>query len=163
MSKRLIALLFGALAIALIAGCGGGDDTSSTGGDSSESASSLTKAEFIKQADAICEESNESVSAEAEEFAEENGIDIEKPTTAEQEEVVSGVVAPAIREQAEKIDELGAPSGDEDEVAEIVEAVESGADEAEATPEVIVAGKGGGPFEEAAELANAFGLKVCGS
>jgi len=85
LSKRLLALLFGALAIALVAGCGGGSD-STTGGDSSESASSLTKAQFIKQADGICEQGNKAVAAEAEEFAEENEIDIEKPTTAEQEE-----------------------------------------------------------------------------
>lgn len=166
MSKRLIALLLGVLAIALVAGCGSsGDDTSSAGSETSESnasGSSLTKAEFIKQADAICEEGNKAVNAEAEEFAEENEIDIEKPTTAQQEEVVSDVVAPAIHEQAEKIDELGAPSGEEDEVAAIVAAVESGADEAEATPDVIVAGKGAGPFEEANELAGAYGLKVCG-
>lgn len=163
MSKRLIALLLGVLAIALVAGCGsGGDDTSGTSSESGESASSLTKAEFIKQADAICEEGNKSVGVEAEEFAEENEIDIEKPTTAQQEEVVSDVVAPAIREQAEKIDELGAPGGEEDEVAEIVAAVESGADEAEATPDVIVEGKGAGPFEEANKLATAYGLKVCG-
>ena len=163
MSKRLIAALFGVLAIAIVAaGCGSGGDSTTGGGDSSESASSLTKAEFIKQADAICAKGNEAVSAEAEEFAEENEIDTEKPTTAQQEEVVSDVVAPAIREQAEKIDELGAPSGEEDEVAEIVAAVESGADEAEASPDSIVEGKGGGPFEEANELADAYGLKVCG-
>jgi predicted lipid-binding transport protein (Tim44 family) len=159
LSKRLIALLFGVLAVALVAGCGGGDSSS---GDSTESASSLTKAEFIKQADKICAESNESINAEAEEFAKENEIDTEKATTAEQEEVVSDVVAPAIREQAEEIDELGAPSGAEDEVAEIVAAVESGADEAEATPDVLVEGKGGGPFKEASKLADSFGLKVCG-
>lgn len=162
MSKRPIALLFGVLAVALVAGCGGGGDTSSSGSESSDGGSSLTKAEFIKQADKICVQGNESVGTEAEEFAEENDIDIEKPTTAQQEEVVGDVVAPAIREQAEKIDELGAPSGEEDEVAEIVAAVESGADEAEASPNTIVEGKGDGPFKEANELADAYGLKVCG-
>jgi hypothetical protein len=162
LSKRLIALLFGVLAVALVAGCGGGGDDTSSGGDSSESTSSLTKPEFIKQADTICEKGNESIAAEAEEFAEENDIDIEKPTTAQQEEVVSDVIAPAIHEQAEKIDDLGAPSGEEDEVTAIVEAVENGADEAEASPDTIVEGDEG-PFEEANELATKFGLKVCGS
>jgi len=158
-----LALSFGVFAIALVAGCGGGgDDTSSASSESSDGGSSLTKAEFIKEADAICSEGNEAVSTEAEEFAEENEIDIEKPTTAEQEEVVSDVVAPAIQEQAEKIDELGAPSGEEDEVAAIVEAVESGAGEAEASPNTIVEGTGPGPFAEANKLANAYGLKVCG-
>jgi phosphosulfolactate synthase (CoM biosynthesis protein A) len=162
LSKRLIAALFGVLAIALVGGCGGGDDSGSTGGEGSDSGSSLTKAEFIKQADKICEEGNESINNEAEEFAEENEIDTENPTTAEQEEVVSDVVAPGIRDQAEKISDLGAPSGEEDEVTAIIEAVEGGADEVEASPETIVEGTGAGPFEEANELANEYGLKVCG-
>lgn len=161
MSKRLIAALFGVLAIAVAgAGCGSSSDSSS-GGDES-SASALTKPEFIKAADAICEEGNENIEGEAEEFAEENEIDTKKPTTAQQEEVVSEVVAPAIREQAEGISALGAPSGEEETVEAIVAAVEAGAEEAEEEPSVLISGEGGGPFEEANELANEFGLKVCG-
>ena len=161
MSKRLIAVLAAVFAMAIItAGCGSSGD-SSTGGDSSTA--SLTKPEFIKQADAICEEGNESIETEANEFADENGIDTEKPTTEEQEEVVTEVVAPAIQQQAEDIDALGAPSGDEEKVEAIVEAVEAGADEIEATPSTVVEGKGESPFEEANELANEYGLKVCGA
>ncbi len=159
MSKRLIAVLAGIVAIAVIAaGCG----SSSSGSTSSESSSSLTKAEFIKAADAVCEKGNESITGEAEEFAEENNIDTEKPTTAEQEEVVSEVVGPAIRQQAEDISALGAPSGEEAEVEAIVEAVEAGAEEAEEDPGSLVEGEGGGPFAEANKLAKAYGLKVCG-
>jgi hypothetical protein len=122
----------------------------------------LTKSEFIKAADAICEEGNESLNAEAEDFAKENEVDTEMPTTQQQEEVVEQVVAPAFRDQAEKIDWLGAPSGDEKAVEEIVAAVEAGADEAENDPGTIVEGKGAVPFEEAQKLAKSFGLKVCG-
>jgi hypothetical protein len=46
LSKRLILAICGVLAIALVtAGCGGGDD---------ETTATLTKAQFIKQADGIC-------------------------------------------------------------------------------------------------------------
>jgi uncharacterized lipoprotein len=163
LSKRLIAALFGVLAIAVVAaGCGSSSsDSSSSGGDES-SASALTKPEFIKAADTVCEEGNEAIEGEANEFAKENEIDIEKPTEAQQEEVVSEVVAPAIRAQAEGISALGAPSGEEEEVEAIVEAVEAGAEEAEENPGALVSGEGGGPFEEANELANEYGLKVCG-
>lgn len=162
MSKRLIAAFFGVLAIAVVgAGCGSSDSSSSSGGDES-STSALTKAEFIKAADAICEEGNEAIEGEAEEFAEENEIDTEKPTEAQQEEVISDVVAPAIRAQAEGISSLGAPSGEEESVEAIVEAVEAGADEAEEEPGVLLSEEGGGPFDEANELADEFGLKVCG-
>jgi hypothetical protein len=164
LSKRLIAAFFGVLAIAVVgAGCGSSSsDSSGSSTDGSESSSALTKPEFIKAADAVCEEGNESISGEAEEFAEENEIDTEKPTTAEQEEVITEVVAPAIREQAEGISALGAPSGEEEAVEAIVEAVEAGAEEAEENPGSLVKGEGGGPFEEANELANEYGLKVCG-
>ena len=148
MSKRLIAALFGVLALALVgAGCGSssGDSSSSGGTGSSESSSALTKAEFIKAADAVCKKGNETITTEAEEFAEENEIDTEKATTKEQEEVVSEVVAPAILAQAEGISELSTPSGEEEAVEEIVEAVESGAEEAEEDPGALVLGQGRWP------------------
>jgi hypothetical protein len=162
LNKRPIAALVGVVVLALIAaGCGSsGDGNSSSSSD--ESASTLTKAEFIKQSDGICEQGNKEVESEAEAFAKENGIDTSKPTTAEQEEVVSQVVAPAIQRQAEEIDAVGAPSGDEDEVEAIVEAVEAGAGEAEEDPSTIVEGKTSGPFTEANKLATEYGLKICG-
>lgn len=163
MSKRLIAAFFGILAIAVVgAGCGSSSSDSSSGGGDESSASALTKPEFIKAADAVCEEGNEAIEGEAEEFAKENEIDTENPTEAQQEEVISEVVAPAIRAQAEGISSLGAPSGEEETVEAIVEAVEAGAEEAEEEPGVLLAEEGGGPFKEANELANEFGLKVCG-
>lgn len=144
----------------LVAGCGGGGG-SGTGGTANND--TLTKAEFIKEADAICRAANDTVESEAEEFAKENGIDTEKPTTAQQEEVVSRVVAPNIRRQGEEIGELPAPSGDEEKVQAILSAVESGAEEAEEEPGSLVKGTAGGPFAEATKLAHEYGLKVCGS
>ena len=163
MNNRLIAALVGVVVLALLAaGCGSSGDSSSSSSSGDESASTLTKAEFIKQSDGICEQGNKEVESEAEAFAKENGIDTSKPTTADQEEVVSQVVAPAIQRQAEAIDALGAPSGDEGEVEAIVEAVEAGATEAEEDPGTIVEGKTSGPFAEANKLAGEYGLKICG-
>jgi hypothetical protein len=163
LSKRLIAALFGVLAIAVIAaGCGSSDSSDSSSGDES-SATALTKPEFIKAADAVCEEGNEAISEEVEEFGEENGFDAEKANEAQQEELISEVVAPAIGEQAAGISELGAPSGEEEAVEEIVEAVEAGAEEGEEDPSSFLVENGNeGPFDEANELADEFGLKVCG-
>lgn len=161
MSKRLIAALFGVLAIALVAGCGGGSDDT-TGGTSAESdgGSSLTKAEFIKQGDEICTKGDQTIETEANEFAEENDVDIENPTKAQQEEVIEQVVAPAIKLQGEEIADLGAPSGDEDQVEAIVEAVGRGADELEEDPGGLLEGKNS--LEEGSKLAKAYGFKSCG-
>lgn len=160
MSKRLITALFGLLVLALVAvGCGGGGDDSS--GDGTESSSSLTKAEFIKQGDEICKKGDAAIEGEANEFAKENGIDTEKPTEAQQEEVIGQVVGPAIKRQSEEIADLGAPEGEEEAVEDIVEAVSKGAVEIEEDPKSALEGKN--PLAEAGKLAKAFGFKQCGS
>lgn len=164
MIKRLIVPLFAVLVIGLVAaGCGSSDDSTTGSTDGGEtSTASLTKPELIKQGDEICTTGNEAIEEEAEAFAEENEIDIEKATTEQQEEVVAQVVAPEIKAQAEEIAALGAPSGDEDEVEAIVTAVEDAAAEAEEDPSLIVEEEGAGPFQEANELATDYGFKVCG-
>jgi hypothetical protein len=157
-----MAPLFGVLAIALVAGCGGGGDgtTGGTSGESGDGGSSLTKAEFIKQGDELCTKGDQSVESEANKFAEENDINTEKPTKAQQEEVIAQVVAPAIKQQGEEIGDLGPPSGDEEQVEAIVEAVGRGADELEEDPGAALEGKN--PLEEGGKLAKAYGFKSCG-
>jgi len=155
LSKRLIAVLGGALAIALIAaGCGSSSDESST--------SSLTKAQFIAKADAICTKGNKEIETESEAYAEENGIDLEKePADAQKEELVTEVIAPGVLKQGEEIGAIGAPSGEEGQVNEIVEAVETAAAETEEDPSAVINGSSG-PFTKANKLAKDYGLKVCG-
>jgi hypothetical protein len=155
-SKRLVALLAALAALALIvAGCGSG------GGSTSSESSSLTKAELIKQGDAICKKGEEALEEEANEFAKENGIDTNKPTKAQQEEVIEQVVAPSLHKQAEELRELGTPSGEESAVEEIFDSLEKGTEELEAEPEALL--KGTNPVEEASKLAREYGFKECGN
>jgi maltose-binding protein MalE len=168
LSKRLITMLAGVLAIAIVAaGCGSSGSDSSSGSSSDSSSSdttattaALSKAEFIKQGDAICTEGNESIETEANEFAKENNINTKKPTKAQKEEVIVEVVAPDVHRQGEEIAELAAPSGDEAEAEAIVAAVEGAADELEETPSLLFGEKN--PLAKAAKLAGSYGFKVCG-
>jgi maltose-binding protein MalE len=171
LSTRIIALLAGVVAIAIVAaGCGGSSsDSSSTSdaggstastGDTTATTSALSKAELIKQGDAICTKGNESIETEANEFAKENNVNTKKPTKAQKEEVIVEVVAPDVRRQGEEIAELGAPSGDEAEVEAIVAAVEGAADELEETPSLLFGEKN--PLTKASKLAGSYGFKVCG-
>jgi hypothetical protein len=146
------ALLAIGMAVALLAivGCGGGDD----GGEEA-----LTKTEFIAQGDAICEKAEKRAETEAEEFAEENGFDLETGTEGELEEAVAEVLVPAINQQAEEIDALGAPEGDEEKVDAIVVALEGGVAEVEDDPSLVFEGK---PLQEASQLAKDYGFEVCG-
>ncbi|HEU5253943.1 MAG TPA: hypothetical protein VFU16_11530 [Solirubrobacterales bacterium] len=150
MNKALLAAV--AVLVALVAGCGGGDETT-------DETVTLTKAEFIKQGDAICEEGNDQSEKEAEEFAEENGFTLEKASDEQLEEAVGEVLVPSLNQQAEEIDALGAPEGDEEQIEELVSSLETAADEIEGDPGLV--------FEEEVlvepeELAQDYGFKVCG-
>jgi hypothetical protein len=153
LSKRTIALLFGALVLGLVAvGCGGGSDS---GGEA------LTKAELIKQGDEICKQGESELEEETEKFAEENEVDTEAPTKAQQEEVIETVVAPALLRQAEEISGLGAPSGEEEAVEEILGSLEAGAKELEEEPALLLEGKN--PVQKASKLAKEYGFEECGN
>ncbi|HEX5929441.1 MAG TPA: hypothetical protein VFY48_08610 [Solirubrobacterales bacterium] len=150
MHKVLLAMVM-AIALVALAGCGGSDD------DGGEEA--LTKVEFIEQGDAICTKAEDQAETEAEEFAEENGFNLEKATDEELEEAVAEVLVPALGQQAEEIDALAAPEGDEETVEEIVVALEDGTADVEDDPSVVFEGS---PLKEASQLAKAYGFKVCG-
>ncbi len=160
MSKRLAALLFGALAIAVVvAGCGS---------SSNESSSSITKAELIKKGDAICAKAEKKNEGEFEEFAEENGLSEKKePTEAQNEEIATSILLPSVSGQLEDIRALGAPEGEEEQVDEILETVEGEVEEAEAEPSLLFEAeeeKGGeSPFASGNRMAREYGFKVCGS
>lgn len=155
MSKRLIVLLAGVVAIAAVAaGCG-------SSSDSTETTAALSKAEFIKQGDAICEKGSKQIETEAEEFAEDNNIDTSKPTNKQQEEVIVTVVAPSLQTQADELSELGAPEGEEGKTAAIIDALEAGAEEVEDDPGTLLE-SGTNPLGKASELATKYGFKACG-
>jgi hypothetical protein len=151
-SKLLTAAVAAAVLAGLVAGCGGGDETT-------DETVTLTKAEFIKQGDAICKEGNEDNEAEAEEFAEKNGFTLEKASDKQLEDAVGEVLVPSLNRQAEEINALGAPEGDEDKVEEIVVALEDATEEIEDDPSLVFEEK---TLEEPNQLADAYGFKVCG-
>lgn len=156
MSKRLIAMLAGLVAIAVIAaGCGSSDD------GTDETSAELTKVEFIKAGDAICKKGSEQIEEEADAYAKENDVDTRNPSKDDQEEVIATVVVPSLQAQADELSELGAPSGEEDDVAAIITALETGAEEIADDPASLMEA-GGGPLGKANELANEFGFEECG-
>ena len=175
--RKIVVALFALLAIAVVAaGCGGGgssSDTSggestsggSTGGESTSAQSSggtVTKAAFIKQADAVCLAADEEVVTEVNEFAKQHGLDPEKePSQSVQVELVEEVVLPDLRMQHDKLAELTPPEGEEDKVEELLDSLESGIEEAEGDPEGLTEGKN--PLGDASEKAKAFGLRKCGA
>ncbi len=157
MKLRLLVPLATALAVALVvAGCGSSDDTSST-------EASLTKAEFVKQADAICTQGSKDINAEFEEFTKEKGISETKaPAKDVQEEAVESILIPSISSQVEEVKALGTPEGDEGEVEALIAAEEEVLEEGEEDPVSLLEG-GSAKEKEANKLATDYGLTACGA
>jgi hypothetical protein len=144
--KRNLALLTAAvLATGLIAAGCGGDDDDGGGGES------ITKEEFIAEADAICREDGESI--------EQAGQDIQ--TEADVEDFILNTIVPTLREEVEQIRDLGAPAGDEDQINAMLDAVDEGLDEIEDDPSAAT-NTAANPLNEASRLAQDYGLQVCG-
>jgi hypothetical protein len=128
LNKALLAALAALVALAaLIAGCGGGGDTTT------DESVTLTKTEFIKQGDAICKKGNDQSEKEAEEFAKENDFKLEKASKEQIEGAVAEVLVPNLNRQAEELDELGAPEGDEKQVEKIIVSLEVAAEKSKKT------------------------------
>lgn len=154
MSKRLVALFAALVALALIvAGCG-------SGGGSTESTSSLTKAEFVKQGNAICAKGSEEINEGFEEFVKENGLSKTKaPSKAVQEEAVETVVIPRVSKELESIRALGPP---DEEAEAVLDAAEEALEKGEEDPTAMLKQENAGPFAKANKLAREYGLTKCG-
>jgi hypothetical protein len=147
--KQLIVLVALALAAALVvAGCGSSD-------------SSISKAEFIKKADAACKKGEEEVQKDFGAFAKKHE-NVKKPTGADYAELVDVVLVENVENEVADLRALGAPEGDEKEVEAMLKAREDSIEKAQANPKAVVRGNED-IFGEASKLAKAYGLKECGN
>jgi hypothetical protein len=132
------------------AGCGGGDDSSST-----TTAASITKAEFVTQANEICAEGSKTIDAAANETFTGG-----QPS---QEDIVAfwgDTLIPSVTDQIAQIKALGIPAGDEDQVNALFAEVDSAISEAQ---QEVDSGDvtNQDPFADANKLAGEYGLKEC--
>jgi len=138
--------LLAVLALALVAaGCG------SSSSDSTSDA--LTKADFIKQADAICTKGNKDITAAAAKLG-------NSPSEPQIEEFASSTIVPGIQDELDQIRELTPPAGDESKVNDFLDAADEATNKVKDDPSLINASAN--PFADANKKAVAYGLKVCG-
>jgi hypothetical protein len=146
------------LAIAAI-GCGSGGG--STTADSTGSEKALTKAQFIKQADAICHDAQEKkgklIGAWAKK-SEEEGKTLEDWSEEEIGQIYLRIALPPIRDASSQIAELNPPEGDA-QVEKVLASLSSTVKGLEEEPTRAVKGS---PFIRPDELAQAYGFEVCG-
>lgn len=154
----LVLLAAAAVLVALGAGCGDGDD----GGDVTETTPSLTKAQFLKQANAICAQTNKEFEDELERFVEkETNSQSQELSNAQFRKAAETLFIPTVDRQLKEVRALGAPEEDEQQVDKILSSAEKALQEAEKDPTVLFV-EGSGPFAEANKLATAYGLDKCG-
>ena len=134
-----------------LAACGSSSDSTTT---------ALTKAEFLKQGNAICRKGNEEIGKAAEKKFPRSGG---KPNQKELEQFASQTIVPNIQSQVQQISELPAPEGDEEQVEAIVEEAEASAEKAAEDPSVMIKDNGEDPFAKTNELAGEYGLTACAS
>jgi hypothetical protein len=153
---RLIALIGAVMAFAaIVAGCG------SSSSSTTESTATLSKAEFVKQGNAICEAGNKEINAGFEEFAKEKEFSKKnQPTKAEIEEGAEEVVVPSVRSQIEQIKELGAPEGEEEKVEAFLENAEAQLEKGEENASLL-AEESAHLFASVNEEGKALGLTAC--
>jgi hypothetical protein len=157
-SKPLIALSAAVALLAIVvAGCGGGSDSNSS---TEAGTSSLTKAEFVKQGNAICAKGSKEINEGFEQFVEENGLSKTKaPSKAVQEEAVEKVLIPKIRKEVENIRALGPP---DEEAEAVLDAAEEALEKGEEDPIQFLKEESAGPFAKANKLSREYGLTKCG-
>jgi hypothetical protein len=160
MSRGAIALA-AVVTVLVLAGCGGGGEA----GDSSIAAGSLSKATFIKKADAICTKGNARLQKGFAAYLRKNKksiVTLRHPSKADYEGLIGGVLVPNLEWEIEEIRALGAPSGDEAKIEEIFTALEEGIEVAENDPEAVKHSSEA-IFGVGSRLAKEYGLVVCGS
>lgn len=151
MGRGSLALTAALVAALLVAGCGGDSDGES----------SISKAQFIAKADAICKQSNERMEAGFTKLL-KNVTNLTKLKKVEYEEIVDEVMVPSIEREIEELGALGIPAGDEERIDAMIDALEEGKETAERNPEAVNASSDA-VFGIASRIAGEYGLEVCGS
>jgi hypothetical protein len=125
-------------------------------GSSSDDAPS--KAEFVKQADAICKKGNQDINQAAQKVFTTKS----QPSRAEFEKFANDTLIPSVQKQVDGVDGLTPPKGDEDQVQKITDEANAAIAKAKQDPTLLESNKSD-PFAKANKLATDYGLKVCGS
>jgi len=145
------------MSLVVAAGCG----SSGEGAGVAVQPGTLSRAEFTKKADGICTAMRAKFDREYEAILRK--FQKEEPSQAQLEaevdSVIVGMLVPIFEGAVDEIAALGAPKGDEGEVAAFLSALRQRLDEVEATPKKV--SNTLTPFAKAEKLAEADDLKGC--
>jgi hypothetical protein len=147
-----------------VAGCGGGDDTSTTvTSGATGTGGPLTTDQWVTQADAICSQGDKQQQTAITDFFQQHGIPTDQqPTDAQLEQLATEVLIPNIEQQIDSIEAMPVPEDDADRVNAFVDQAQSDLSALQDDPSQITDGNAN-PFAETQTLAKDLGLKNCAS
>lgn len=140
------------LIASIAAGCGGGG---------SSTTAAISKAEFVKKGNAICAAGNRRVQGEFETYAKESGLkEGEEPSQVEDKKIAETILLPSVSREVEEIKALGLPEEEAEGAEAMIESAEESIAAGEEDPAALVTSEK--TFEKTNELAQEYGLTVCG-
>lgn len=154
---RLAAAPLAIAAALALAACGGDDDNGA--GDTDTAAEPIALAEWVTQADAICEGAEETLDERTQEFIDEAGED---PSSEDLENLANDVFTPTLQELTDELGELPPPDEDADVAEDFVDALQEGTDDLRDNPDLINSEEGPEAIQEATDLATDLGSESCG-
>lgn len=151
-----LAVLGAIYALAVFSGCGSSDSSSSAAA-TDEASAPLSKAEFIKQAQQICQDGvkqkEDAVTAALNEQAAQSA-----PTAQETAELVEQSVLPSYRKTVEQLKHLGAPTENESQAEKLLGEFEKALKAVETDPAKAAERN---PFSAVDEAARTYGIEGC--
>jgi hypothetical protein len=137
-------------AVLVLAGCGG------SGGDSTEPP--LTKAQYIKQADAICNKVYEKQLSALAVYGKKHPKP--RPTRSPQAAAIVAAALPPTKVGIEEIKSLNRPAADKQAIDSMLDEIDAAIKETEEHPTMLVAGVKN-PFEKVNQRAAKYGFEAC--
>ena len=155
MFKRVVLPLVGTVAIAIaflaLAGCGGDDETTTSGDVAAVEveSTSMSKTEYAARAQKICTDEIAKIA------------DSVRKAIKNESQLSSATVLPPIEGMLEKLIALGAPEGQVEQIEAFLTALQSDLKAAETSPSAAPSDLGA-DFEQSGTLAQQSGIPACG-
>jgi hypothetical protein len=152
--------LLGVVALLGMTGCGSDDSSAgaAANGEVTVKTGSLSKAQFVKQADQLCKETRRQFQGEYEDFVKKEASSSTPPTN-QTAKLVDAVIVPDFSGLVDQIGSLGAPSGDEQEISAFLTALQQRLQDFQERPSILE--QTVTPFARTEKLARAYGLTGC--
>ncbi len=161
---KFLRQLSAALALTVVAavglwGCGGSGDPSDS--STAISTSELSKAQFVKRAEAICVQESTPILPALYKYSEAHPASSKKGDEKAFSDGLRKIIPPAIQAMADEIRKIGAPSGDEEKIEAFLAALEKDGSAIANDPAMASSEELDSKFRRSGKLASEYGIAGC--